>query len=118
MLTNKRAKKILLFCERIDQARVIASLLRENGIKATAVYGSLKRPERSSRIDEFRAGHFEVLISVNILREGIDVPSVDGIIILRRNIKQTDPMFTQIIGRGLRGPASGGTNNCLIWHVL
>jgi superfamily II DNA or RNA helicase len=54
---------------------------------------------------------------VNILREGIDVPLVDGILIMRRSLQQNSPMFTQIIGRGLRGPRSGGTEKCLVWHI-
>jgi superfamily II DNA or RNA helicase len=126
IVANKLAQKmleegcnrILLFVNEVEQARAITGFLRDHQINASAVYGTLSQDERNSRINGFSSGHFQVLVSVNILREGIDVPLVDGILIMRRSLIQDDPMFTQILGRGLRGPKSGGTEKCLVWHVV
>ena len=117
-MITEGCKRILLFVEGVEQARSIAGFLRDNGISTSAVYGGLSRDERESRISGFSSGHFQVLVSVNILREGIDVPLVDGILMMRKNLENGDPMFTQILGRGLRGPRSGGTKECLVWHAV
>jgi len=117
-MLEEGCNRILLFVNKVEQARSIAGFLRDHQINASAVYGTLSQDERNSRINGFSSGHFQVLVSVNILREGIDVPLVDGILIMRRSLLQDDPMFTQILGRGLRGPKSGGTEKCLVWHVI
>jgi superfamily II DNA or RNA helicase len=117
-ILKEGCNKVLIFVDGVDQARSISGILRHSNINSTTVYGGLKQDERTSRINGFSAGHFQILVSVDVLREGIDVPMVDGIIIMRRGLKNTEhPMFTQILGRGLRGPKSGGTENCLVWHV-
>ena len=116
-MLEKECKRILIFVDGVSQARSIAGFLRDRGINCSAVYGTLSQDERSSRINGFSSGHFQVLVSVNILREGIDVPLVDGILIMRKGTEKEDPMFTQMLGRGLRGPRSNGTKYCLVWHV-
>jgi len=114
----KESTNLLLFCNGIEQARIIAILLRERKVNATTLHGNLKRDEIISRLNEFKHGHFEVLISVDIMREGVDVPKVDGILLLRKGLEESSPMYTQMIGRGLRGTKSGGTKHCTIWHVV
>ena len=116
-MLDSGCKRVLLFVDGVEQARAVSGHLRDRGINTSAIYGALSQDERNSRINGFSSGHFQVLVSVNILREGIDVPLVDGILIMRRSLKQNSPMFTQIIGRGLRGPRSGGTEKCLVWHI-
>ena len=76
-------------------------------------------PRKDEIIESFRSKQFEILISVNLLREGYDEPTVDGILMARRKISHPEnaPLRTQIIGRGLRGPKSGGTPNCLVWMM-
>ena len=114
-MLHKGCKRILLFVDGVEQARAISGHLRDKGINTSAIYGTLSSDERNSRINGFSSGHFQVLVSVNILREGIDVPLVDGILIMRRSLQQNSPMFTQIIGRGLRdleGRHRGMPNMC------
>lgn len=118
MINDEGCNRILLFVNGVPQGRAIAGFLRDSGINASAVYGELKAKEVKSRINGFSLGHFQVLVSVDILREGIDVPLVDGILTMRKGLKEHEAMFTQMIGRGLRGPKSGGTDKCLIWHVV
>ena len=110
-------EKMLVFCDRIEQCEVIASVIRDQGITAETIYGKLSGDTRRSRMAEFNVGRTNVLVSVNVLREGVDLPLVDGILIMRRGLANDDPMFTQMIGRGLRGPKSGGTPHCKIYHI-
>ena len=108
-MIRQNCDRILLFVNEIRQARTIAGLLRDHSISSTVVYGKLPRDEQKSRMNGFALGHFQVLISVDLLREGVDVPLVDGIVIMRRGLTNEDPMFSQILGRGLRGVESNGT---------
>lgn len=118
MINDEGCNRILLFVNGVPQGRAIAGFLRDSGINASAVYGELKSKEAKSRINGFSLGHFQVLVSVDILREGIDVPLVDGILTMRKGLRKDEPMYTQMIGRGLRGSKSGGTDKCLAWHVI
>jgi superfamily II DNA or RNA helicase len=92
-------------------------LLRSRGLRAMSVAGNY--PRKDEIIESFRSKQFEILISVNLLREGYDEPTVDGILMARRKISHPEnaPLRTQIIGRGLRGPKSGGTPHCLVWMM-
>ena len=116
-MISQNCDRILLFVNEIRQARTIAGLLRDHSISSTVVYGKLPRDEQKSRMNGFALGHFQVLISVDLLREGVDVPLVDGIVIMRRGLTNEDPMFSQILGRGLRGVESNGTPYCKVIHV-
>ena len=116
MMRDHDVKKLLIFCDAVEQCDVIASLLRSRGRRAMSVSGN--NPRKDEIIESFRSKQFEILISVNLLREGYE-PTVDGILMARRNIFHPDnePLRTQIIGRGLRGPESGGTPHCLVWMM-
>jgi superfamily II DNA or RNA helicase len=117
MMAYNDVRKLLVFCDAVEQCEVIASLLRSRGLRAMSVAGNY--PRKDEIIESFRSKQFEILISVNLLREGYDEPTVDGILMARRKISHPEnaPLRTQIIGRGLRGPKSGGTPHCLVWMM-
>ncbi len=58
------------------------------------------------KIKRFREGNLDVLINVNILSEGSDIPEIDSIFLTRPTMSSI--LMTQMIGRGLRGLESGG----------
>ena len=117
MMRDHDVRKLLIFCDAVEQCDVIASLLRSRGRRAMSVSGN--NPRKDEIIESFRSKQFEILVSVNLLREGYDEPTVDGILMARRNISlpENEPLRTQIIGRGLRGPESEGTPYCLVWMM-
>ena len=113
MLNTNEVNQILVFVNGVDRACILSSLLFASGIPAYAVHADTRK--RESIFDEFRMGNVKVIVSVDILREGVDLPNVDGILIMRQGLKKDDPMVTQMIGRGLRGRATvGGTQQCKV----
>ena len=82
------------------------------------VWGDMPSPERRNIISMFRDGNIDVLFSINLLREGFDAPNVDCVIMANNTIDQNSQSYKQKIGRGLRGPESGGTEFCKIIHIV
>ena len=70
------------------------------GIPARAVTGTTPRPERRGAIKALEQGEVNVLFTVDVLTEGVDIPAVDTILLLRPTNSAT--VFLQQIGRGLR----------------
>jgi len=65
-------------------------------------------PRRNAEIlEEFRLNKFPVLINVQMLTEGTDLPDVHTVFLTRQTTSQI--LLTQMVGRALRGPRAGGT---------
>ncbi len=92
--------KCLGFCVSIDHARFMAHHFQEHGIPAVAIWGTTPRPEREAALRDLAAGDVKVVFSVDLFNEGVDVPSVDTILMLRPTESPT--LFLQQLGRGLR----------------
>lgn len=67
---------------------------------AAAVTGDMSMQDRESILSSFRDGNIPCLCSVNVLREGVDIPNIATIIMARPTLSST--LYTQIVGRGLR----------------
>jgi len=107
-------KKILVFgCNR-DHARNLSIILRAKyNIKAEYVDSEVTAKQRVERINQFKKGEIEVLCNVDILTTGFDVPDVDCVLIARP--AKSTVLYTQMIGRGLRGKKMGGTPD--VWLI-
>lgn len=98
--TSKRA---LAFCTSRNHAEYMAKYFCDNNIKACAVYsgeGSEFAMERKESLSKLIKGEIQVIFSVDMFNEGIDVPSVDLVMFLRPTESPT--VFLQQLGRGLR----------------
>jgi superfamily II DNA or RNA helicase len=71
--------------------------------------------ERRSIISAFRNGQLKFLINYDILTTGFDAPNTDAVAILRTTDDCDQPLITQMVGRGLRGPRFGGTEECIVF---
>lgn len=78
---------------------------REAGVKSDYIYTLNK--DNDEKIEKFKAGELDVLININILTEGADVPDIRTVFLTRPTSSET--LLMQMVGRGLRGVASGGT---------
>lgn len=99
-------------------AKPIAQAFHEGEINITAAVdprfsGSLNDYYRARIVSDFRSGKFKILIGVLLLSEGIDFPKVDAIFLARPTFSTR--LLVQMIGRGLRGPAVGGTETCTVY---
>ena len=73
---------------------------------------TLCREENEKKINAYRVGDLQVLINVNILTEGVDLPKTQTVFLTRPTVSTI--LMTQMIGRALRGTAAGGTANAYI----
>lgn len=78
-----------------------------NGAGVRADWVAHTRPDRDKAIDRFRKRDIDVLVNVEILTEGVDLPNVETVLLCRPT--QSEVLFKQMIGRALRGPAVNGT---------
>jgi len=97
---NPQRMKALGFCVSIQHARFMARRFSDAGISAAAVWGDTPDIERRSALKQLADGRIQILFSVDLFNEGIDVPSVDTLLLLRPTESAT--LFLQQLGRGLR----------------
>lgn len=95
-----RSMKALGFCVSIQHARFMERHFNEAGIPSCAIWGDTSDVERKQALANLESGAIQVLFSVDLLNEGIDVPSVDTLLLLRPTESAT--LFLQQLGRGLR----------------
>ncbi|WP_261624792.1 DUF3427 domain-containing protein [Nesterenkonia marinintestina] len=95
----------LIFCSRVDEARGISSAMNNSTLAGrplrTAVVSGSDSPEvRERRVAELEAGQLHYLLTVDIFNEGVDIPTVNQVVMLRQT--QSSIVFVQQLGRGLR----------------
>jgi superfamily II DNA or RNA helicase/HKD family nuclease len=92
--------RALGFCVSIGHARFMAERFRAAGIPALAVWGDSPTEDRRAALRDLVAGRVNVVFTVDLFNEGIDVPNVDTLLLLRATESPT--LFLQQLGRGLR----------------
>lgn len=78
------------------------------------IYSGMSPSEIRDSLDWFKekANESRLLVSVLMLTEGVDVPKVDSLFLVRPTFSRT--LHDQMLGRGLRGPKAGGTDKCAV----
>lgn len=111
----------ILFAVNVVHAIQLTSLFKKAGIKADFVVSSVKdaitgvtvsREDNERKLDDYRNGKLQVLINVNILTEGVDLPKTKTVFLARPTVSSI--LMTQMVGRALRGTAAGGTASAYI----
>lgn len=92
--------KGLMFCRSKDEAYTLSSALNKKGLKTTALTGDHSQNEREEAIRKLNSGELEYILTVDIFNEGIDIPFLNQIVMLRQT--QSSIIFIQQLGRGLR----------------
>lgn len=93
-------KRAIVFCVTVDHAKSVAEQFSVNGIPAEFVDGSMSKEYRKNAIDRFKRGETLVLTNVEIAGEGVDIPAVEAVIMLRPTMSES--LFLQQVGRALR----------------
>lgn len=86
-------------------AEDLTEYLKQAGIKVRYLHSDIATIERAEIIDALRAGKFDVLVGINLLREGLDLPEVSLIAILdadKEGFLRSDTAMIQTIGRAAR----------------
>lgn len=90
----------LVYCVSRLHARHVTAVYRQSGINAVYVAGDTPKAEREQAIEGFRKGQPPVIVSVDLFGEGLDVPGLNAVQLLRPT--QSLGLFLQMVGRGLR----------------
>lgn len=106
---------VLVFAASVASAHTIAALLRLRGVRADSVDGGMRKQQRRRVVERFKSGESQVLVNCDLLTQGFDAPKVRALYIGRPTFSPN--RYLQMVGRGLRGPANGGTERCLIVNV-
>ena len=95
--------RALGFCVSVEHARYMARKFSEARLPAVSIDGATPEHERAEQLRRLAAGELRAVFSVDVLGEGVDVPVVDTVLLLRPT--QSATVFTQQLGRGLRQAA-------------
>lgn len=92
--------KALGFCVSVEHAEYMSSKFTAAGLPSAALSGASSNEERRRVLGALARGDLRAVFSVDVLGEGVDVPSVDTVLLLRPT--QSSTVLTQQLGRGLR----------------
>jgi DNA repair protein RadD len=90
----------IAFCITVAHARRVAAAFQAAGYRAATIHGDLDTPSRDRLIAGLGNGGIEVLTSCEVVSEGLDVPAVAAVILLRPT--KSLVLFMQQVGRGMR----------------
>src|SRR5690606_20935516 len=92
--------RALGFCVTVQHAQYMARVFNEAGIPAAALSGASSEHERTATLADLRSRRINVVFAVDLFNEGLDIPQIDTILLLRPTASAT--IFLQQLGRGLR----------------
>jgi len=107
---NPGGCRALVFCVSVAHATYMTDKLNESGIKALCVVGNTPQNERRRAPEQLARHEVCALVTCDLYNEGIDLPTVDTLLLLRPT--QSPVLFQQQIGRGLR--LAKGKEGCLV----
>ncbi|MEH7109157.1 DEAD/DEAH box helicase [Bacillus sp. JJ1764] len=90
----------LMFCSSKEEAHELSTALNHKGLKTIGLTGDNSQEEREEAIRKLYNGELEYILTVDIFNEGIDIPFLNQIVMLRQT--QSSIIFIQQLGRGLR----------------
>lgn len=99
-ISNIDKMRALVFCVSVEHARHIQNLFQLAGINCELVLGETKESERHEIVSKLKSGALQAVVTVDVFNEGVDIPSVDTLIMLRPT--ESPVVFLQQLGRGLR----------------
>lgn len=118
---EKEYGQTIVFAINVVHAIHLSALFNKEGIKSEFIVSDVKdsvtgvrisREDNERKLEEYRAGKVKVLVNVNILTEGVDLPQTKSVFLARPTVSTI--LMTQMIGRALRGEAAGGTSSAYI----
>jgi len=105
----------IVFAPSKDNAITISTILKLHNIRAEAIVGETLNDIRVDAIQDFKKGRLDVLINFGVLTTGFDAPNIKAVVIARPTTSVV--LYSQMIGRGLRGELMGGEPDCMIVNV-
>ena len=103
-----RGGRVLITTLTKKMAEDLSEFLKERGYKAAYLHSDIQTLERITILTELRKGEYDVLVGVNLLREGLDLPEVELVAILdadKEGFLRSQTSLIQTIGRAARNVA-------------
>jgi len=111
---DKKQTRTIGFCSSIRQANFLSSFFNKQGYKTVSLHSQQKEVGRGDAITMLKAGELDIIFTVDLFNEGVDIPPVDTLLFVRPTESLT--VFTQQIGRGLR--LAPGKDHCVIIDLI
>jgi superfamily II DNA or RNA helicase len=92
--------RALGFCVSVKHAQYMARKFNEAGVPSVAIHGNSTQQEREAAISDLKLGSVSVIFVVDLFNEGVDIPELDTLLLLRPT--DSPVLFQQQLGRGLR----------------
>lgn len=110
--------RIILFATTVKHARIISAVLKAKGIDAPVITSETPDYVREKAISRFRKKNKtpRVLSNYSVLTTGFDAPLTSAAVIARPTTSLV--LYSQMVGRAIRGPEVGGTEEAEIWTVI
>ena len=108
------SKRTVIFCASVKHAEQIAEMIRERGVPAAAVSGSMKASERKEYLAKFQSGSILALCACDLLNEGWDCPETEVLFMARPTMSKV--LYTQQLGRGMR--LSEGKESLIVFDFV
>lgn len=112
----EQGRTIIVFACSVKHARVLTDLCKMRGIMARSIDGNTAKSDRKNWIQDFKDGKYKVLVNYGVLTTGFDAPNTDTVLITRPTSSVV--LYSQMIGRGIRGKKMGGNDRCLLVDLV
>ena len=100
-----KSERVLVTTLTKRMAEDLSSFLKEHGIKVSYLHSDIATLDRQDELDKLREGEYDVLVGINLLREGLDLPEVSLVTILdadKEGFLRSRTSLVQIMGRAAR----------------
>ncbi len=112
---NEKGMPTIVFACSVEHGKRLSAILTMNGIKNVSVYGDTPPEERKENIRKFKNNEIKILINYDVLTTGFDSTNIKCVFITRPTGSVS--LYSQMIGRGLRGPKMGGNEFCQLIDI-
>lgn len=107
-------RRTVVFCTGVDHSKHVAEAFRARGYRAEFIAGNLDKEDRAKIVRRFRSGETQILANMQLMTEGVDIPEISAVLMLRPT--QSWALYTQMVGRGLR--LADGKQDCMVIDVV
>ncbi|XAR63759.1 RNA helicase [Bertholletia excelsa] len=105
ILTELSGSTSMVFTRTCDSTRLLASMLRNLGLRAIPISGHMSQAKRLGALNKFKAGEFNILVCTDVASRGLDIPSVD--MVINYDIPSNSKDYIHRVGRTARAGHSG-----------
>ena len=111
-------RRVIVFCPSVESTKACSTELQKKGYKADSILGATPPEERQKTIQRFKSSeeHPRAILNYGVLTAGFDARKTSCVIVGRPTTSLV--LYSQMVGRALRGPMSGGNRTCQIYTVV